>query len=559
MSTARPARRAAGSEANGRLGIYEDLMTLTVALAGERQIETLMAHVIEAARRISGADGAAIFTLDRLARFLHPVSWSYGGAKEGAGPNCRIAIYGPSLSPNLSDPAAFAVATGTIVNLADVATAAGYDLSNLRAMDRSLGFATRSVVIIPLIAGQNQTFGILQLANPRGPDGAAGKLHDELIRPVRGLAAHAAIALWNARLFEANQRLIRQLGRQNEELSAENSRLAARGAARKPVKPAGLIGDSPPLEHVLGLIGRAAASDLPILLRGETGTGKEMLAGFIHASSNRDGKPFVIQNCAALPEALLESELFGHVKGAFTGATVTKPGLVHEAHGGTLFLDEIGDMPLNLQPKVLRLLQEGEVRRVGATRPEYVDVRIVAATNADLEEKMTAGEFRRDLFYRLNVFPVTAPPLRERLSDIPRLIDHFVAAASQRAGRKVPEISPGALDALMCWSYPGNIRELKNIIERAVLLADEDGPIGQRHLPAELGRMNAPPAAPTAIPGGSLKAIVAEYETRVLEAKLREANWNRSRLARDLKVSRRTIVEKLSRYKIDRPGNAEPD
>jgi sigma-54-dependent transcriptional regulator len=534
--------------------IYEDLMDLTIALTSERHVEILMARVIDAALRLANAEAAAIFTLDRLARHLHRVSFNYRGVVEAAPADARIALYGTSLSPNLREPAVFAASTTTIVNLENIDTAQGYDFTNIRKVDAPLGFRTRSLVIVPLTIQSRQTIGILQLVNIRDKaTGKVGALGEALIRPLRSFAAHAAVAIWNTRLLEENQRLIRQLGQQNEELIQENSRLMSKVVRKPSVKPKELVGDSPPIERAYEMIGRAAHSTVPILLRGETGTGKEMMANFIHQSSERNDKPFVAQNCAALPETLLESELFGYVKGAFTGAGANKPGLVHEAHRGTLFLDEIGDMPLSLQAKVLRLLQEGEVRRVGSTKAEQVDVRIVAATNVNLEEKIVRGEFRKDLFYRLNVFPIIVPPLRERPSDIPKLVDHFLKIAAASINRTPPQITPEALDTLMRWSYPGNVRELRNILERAVLLADHGQAITQRQLPAEITGLEEKRAhLPTTIPDGDLKTIVGQYEALVLEAKLRAANWNQSRVARDLNVSRRTIVEKLNRYDIRR-------
>jgi len=422
--------------------IFEDLMDLTIALTSERHIETLMKRVIEAALRLANAEGGAIFTLDRLARHLHRVSFSYRGIVEAAQADARIALYGNSLAPNLREPAAFAASTTAIVNLGDIDAAQGYDFASIRQMDAALGFRTRSLVIVPLTIQSRQTIGILQLVNIRDKSThKVGALSEALIRPLKSFAAHAAMAIWNTRLLEENQRLIRQLGQQNEELIQENTRLMSKVGRKPSVKPKELVGDSPPIERAYDLIGRAACSNVPILLRGETGTGKEMMANFIHQSSERSDKPFVAQNCAALPETLLESELFGHVKGAFTGAGAHKPGLAHEAHRGTLFLDEIGDMPLSLQAKVLRLLQEGEVRRVGATKAEVVDVRIVAATNVNLEEKIERGEFRKDLFYRLNVFPIVVPPLRERPSDIPKLVDHFLKAAAASINRGPPDIT----------------------------------------------------------------------------------------------------------------------
>lgn len=541
--------------------IYEDLVTLTIALAGEHKVENLVSQVVEAARRLSNAEGATVFTLDRLARHLHRVCSSYRGLDTGASSDERIAIYRKAFTPNLDEPAAFAASTGSSVNIDDINAATGYDFARIRTTDKLMGFETRSLVIVPLTVNHNQTIGILQLVNLRDPrTGTIGGLDPALLRPLQSFAAHAALALWNARLFEENQRLIRQLDEQNAELLQENSRLLSK-VTRKVAKPRELVGDSPPIERAYKLINRAAASTVPILLRGETGTGKEMMASFIHQSSERANGRFVAQNCAALPESLLESELFGHVKGAFTGAGATKPGLAHEAQGGTLFLDEIGDMPLTLQAKVLRLLQEGEVRKVGSTKSEYVDVRIVAATNVNLEEKMEQGAFRKDLFYRLNVFPIVVPPLRERPSDIPKLIDHFLTVTAEAAGRRPCEMSPEALDALLCWSYPGNVRELKNVLERAVLLVDDGEAIARRHLPAEIGGAadDRRPDIPGLIPDGDLKAIVGRYEALVLEAKLRAVDWNQSRAARDLNVSRRTIVEKVSRYDIRRPGALRAD
>ncbi|MCJ8518568.1 sigma-54-dependent transcriptional regulator [Pseudorhizobium tarimense] len=540
--------------------IYEDLLELTIRLAKERRVEALLVHVLDAALRLSRAEGAAIFTLDRLARHLHRVCFNYRGITSANHSDARISIYDKSLAPNLRDPATFAVSTATLVGVADIDNAPGFDFGVIRESDKAINFRTRSVTILPLTVDGEETIGVLQLVNlPDKAGGFAGTLPKPVIHPMQGLASHAAAAIRNARLFEENQSLIRQLGRMNEELQQENTRLMSKAAASKSKKPKDLIGDSTPMEKVFDLIERAAGSSIPILLRGETGTGKEMMANYIHLSSSRSGNAFVAQNCAALPESLLESELFGYIKGAFTGALANKPGLVHEAHGGTLFLDEVGDMPPGLQAKVLRLLQEGEVRRVGSTKTELVDVRIVAATNVNLEEKMERGEFRKDLYYRLNVFPIVVPPLRERPSDIPRLIDHFLTEAIGGCGDR-PELTGEALDTLLRWSYPGNVRELKNILERAALLANRGQPIGREHLPVEITGFRdeeARHALPTHIPDGDLKSIVGQYEALVIEAKLREANWNQSHAARNLKVSRRTMVEKLNRYSIRRPGAAD--
>lgn len=536
--------------------IYEELMDLTISLARERHVETLMSRVMQAAISLTKAECASILTLDSLANHLHRACINCRGVTSVNQEATRIPIYDDSMMPNLREPTVFSVSTGTVVDVADVANAPGFDFSFLRETDKAIGIASRSLVVVPLTIQNSQTIGVLQLVNIGGSGTVQVKgLAKHLLGPLQSLAAHAAIAIHNAWLIEENRRLIKQLGTQNEELERENDRLEKKAAA-KPVKPRGLVGDSPPIEYVYDMISRAAMSSVPILLRGETGTGKEVMANFIHASSERRERSIVAQNCAALPENLLESELFGYMKGAFTGAVANKPGLAHEAHGGTLFLDEVGDMPLGLQAKVLRLLQEGELRRVGATKAEYVDVRVVAATNVNLEEKIERGEFRKDLYYRLNVFPIIVPPLRERPSDIPRFIEHFLKQAVGNS-EDVPVISSEAMDTLLRWSYPGNVRELKNILERAVLLADRGQPITNRHLPPELSGFQSPASrkVPGIIPDGDLKDIIGQYEALVIEAKLREANWNQSKAAKNLNVSRRTIIDKLNRYDIRRPDS----
>jgi sigma-54 dependent transcriptional regulator len=535
--------------------VAEELIDLTSALATERQLETLLGHVIDAACRITKAEAGRILTLDHTGRHLHCVV-ARDETGTGAETPPPIAIYGVNNTPNLSNATTYCVISGKVVNLGDIYAYTGFDFRDHYEQDRRTGMKTRAFLAVPLRGREEVTLGALQLLNPRlSPDGSIAPLPEAYERAIQSFAAHAAVAIKNARLFEENRQLIQQLDRQNAALDEENTRL--RRQVGEVPRPSGIIGDSPSIKSALELVRRAANSRVAVLLLGETGTGKEMFANAIHRSSSRHDKPLIAQNCAALPESLLESELFGYKKGAFSGAVSDRAGLVFEADGGTLFLDEIGDMPLGVQAKLLRLLQEGEARRVGSDRTEHVDVRIVAATNADLPEKIAEGSFREDLYYRLSVFPIVIPPLRERPSDIPSLIDHFLTQAASQHDKGALSLTPAALEALTRWRFPGNVRELKNVIERAVLLVDAGERIDMAHLPREIGgppmREGALPAATGA--NGDLRTMVRRYEAVLIEAKLREVNWNQTRAAELLSISRRSLIDKLAQYDIRPPGH----
>lgn len=534
------------------LSVAEELIELTTTLATERRIEALLGAVVSSARRLTRAEGGRVLVLDRTGRHLHGIVGQNDATPDAASLAQEIPVYAEGNAFNLRDASVFSAVTGKIVNLADVYDYTNFDFTGLYEQDARTGYRTRSFVVAPLWNVEGVTLGVLQLINVRlTPDNQIGALPKAFERVVASFAAHAAVAMANARLFEENRQLIRQLDRKNADLAQENSRLKVMTS----VSDDQVIGDSPAFQASLDLARRAASSPVAVLLLGETGTGKEVFASAIHRFGKRRDRPFVAQNCAALPETLLESELFGHRKGAFSGAVADKKGLVHEANGGTLFLDEIGDMPLSLQAKILRLLEEGSVRRLGDTRLEKVDVRIVAATNVDLPQRIAQGGFREDLYYRLSVFPVTIPPLRERPSDIPVLLDFFLNRIAMAHGRASFALTPHALDALCRWRYPGNVRELKNIAERAALLVDGDERIDLRHLPGNLTRMSAEIVVPqvAAVDDASLRSAVRQYEAIVIENRLREAGWNQSRAARVLQISRRSLVEKLQRYAIRPP------
>jgi formate hydrogenlyase transcriptional activator len=307
-----------------------------------------------------------------------------------------------------------------------------------------------------------------------------------------------------------------------------------------------VIGNSPALELVLEQVERVASTDSTVLIQGETGTGKELVARAIHNISARCGRSFVKLNCAAIPLDLLESELFGHEKGAFTGAIAQKVGRFEMADKGTLFLDEVGDIPLALQPKLLRVLQEQEFERLGSTRTHQVDVRLVAATNRDLAKMVKRGEFRIDLYYRLNVFPVTLPPLRERREDIPDLVAHFVDIYSRRMDKQIDEIPAETLSALSSYPWPGNIRELQNIIERAVILSN-DGVLPNPLPKAEAQDAIMPPTTTT----------LRDTERTLILSTLESVGWvigGPKGAAAKLGLKRTTLIHKMQKLGISRPS-----
>jgi len=308
-----------------------------------------------------------------------------------------------------------------------------------------------------------------------------------------------------------------------------------------------IIGNSPALESVLEQVERVATTGSTVLIQGETGTGKELIAQAIHNISSRCGRPFVRLNCAAIPLDLLESELFGHEKGAFTGAIAQKIGRFESADKGTLFLDEVGDIPPALQPKLLRVLQEQQFERLGSTRTHQVDVRLVAATNRDLTDMVNRGEFRSDLYYRLNVFPVLLPPLRERREDIPALVTHFVEILGRRMGREIEHIPTETMSALSSYEWPGNIRELQNLIERAVILSN--GGVLPNPLPTTENEQRA-----VSSPGAT---TLRDSERTLILRTLEAVGWvigGPKGAATTLGLKRTTLIHKMQKLGIFRPG-----
>ncbi len=322
---------------------------------------------------------------------------------------------------------------------------------------------------------------------------------------------------------------------ERRQLEKENQQLRSLLRSRQP-KPL-MIGRSAVMQEVFRLIERAGPSDMAILIQGESGTGKELVAQALHRCSRRADKPMVVINCAALPEALLESELFGHERGAFTGAISTKPGLFEVADGGTLFIDEIGELPGSLQAKLLRVLEDGSLRRIGSVKERRVDVRLLAATNRRLADEVRAGRFREDLYYRINVMSLELPPLRERREDIPLLVEHFLGGDWQ--------IEPDALQSLIAYDWPGNVRQLINALERAKILAD-DRVIRLRDLPREV---SARLPLSDSVPAASVDNLAALERAKIIEVLERERG-NKSRAARALGIDRRKLYRLVEKYGI---------
>ena len=422
---------------------------------------------------------------------------------------------------------------------------------------RMLQQAQPALVLSDLRLPEGDGFGVLRASKEIDPDvpvivmTAYGSIEDAVTAMKEGALDFLAKPVDPDHLLLLVSRALEQRRLVTENLLMKEELAVRRGAPQ-------LVGDDASLRKVFASLQRAASTDTTVLIEGESGTGKELFARSLHALSSRADAPFVAINCAAIPETLLETELFGHEKGAFTGAVSRKPGKFEMAHRGTLFLDEIGDLPLALQAKILRALEERRFERVGGTALVTVDVRLVAATNRGLRAAVAARRFREDLFFRLSVFPITVPPLRDRGNDIPLLARYFVDRFCRDLKKKAIGLSPAALDALQAYRWPGNVRELQNCIERAVILADGDS-ILPRHL--NLTFVDTPAAQEPPNPWAHLdlsgaltdvtKRAVAEVERLKIRNVMREVDGNRGRAAEMLQISYKNLLAKLKEHAIE--------
>ena len=400
-------------------------------------------------------------------------------------------------------------------------------------------------------------FGVLRAAKDLDPElpvivmTAFGSIQDAVAAMREGALDFLAKPVDPDHLLLMVERALAQRRMSTENILLKEELAARRGAPN-------IVGEDPRLKQVTIALQRAAGTDTTVLLEGESGTGKELFARALHALSPRGDGPFVAINCAAIPETLLETELFGHEKGAFTGASNRKPGKFELAHRGTLFLDEIGELPLSLQAKILRALEEKRFERVGGTALLQVDVRVVAATNRNLRQAVAARQFREDLFFRLAVFPITIPPLRERQSDIPMLARYFIERFCRDLNKKPLSFAPSAVEEMQNYQWPGNVRELQNCIERAVILTEGDT-IHARHL--SLSFRDPAPAAADDSPwahidlSGTMSAattrVVAEVERRKIEQAMAEAGGNRAKAAEVLQLAFKAFTSKLREHGLD--------
>lgn len=521
--------------------IYE----LGNAFTARLGLEELLPLVIAKCREVLDADGVSVMLLDEARNELYfpyvseddpAVAERLRGLRFPADRGVAGAVLRSGRGEKVDDPQS--------------------DPRHYSGVDQKTGVTTKSLLAAPLLAGDTR-LGVIEAVNHRG--GTAFSAEDLAL--LEGLAASVAVAIHNARRFgevkASAERLQVQVG-------ALRRDLARRDRFNE------IIATSPAMVEVFRLMESAAFSSIPVLLEGETGTGKELVARAIHRASARADGPFVAVNCAALPEALLESELFGHRRGAFTGAVDDQPGLFRAAAGGVILLDEIGEMPRAMQAKLLRVLQESEVTPIGDTRPVKVNVRVISATNRDLTSALANGVFREDLYYRLAVFPIRLPPLRERREDIPLLAARFLELAAGQHQKTLRGLAPGVVELLSRAAWPGNVRELQNEMERAAALAADGDAVGIEHLSPALraAAMGAPAAAASpaeaaahrssaaAVDGvakdavASLAEVRAAAERQYIVEVLGRHRGNISRAAAALGVSRVALQKKMKRYSL---------
>ena len=527
----------------------EDLIKLTTQLASERDINKLLHNIVRSARNLTGAEVGRIFILDNTKRFLIPAV-SQNKALEVEHQDLQQVQLFQQGRRNINDVCSYCAFTGKVRNIADIYAYSGFDFQHYYDYDKANQYRTASLLSVPFRNHLEQTIGVLQLCNLKGNDQAYQAFPEQMETLVAAFASQAAVSLNNAQLIEQNTHLINLMDDTNRRLTEENRQLRKQITASEQFSD--IIGESKPMQAVFDLMRKVVSTGATVLLTGETGTGKELIAQSIHFNSPRRSGQFVAQNCAALPENLLEAELFGFKKGAFSGADQDKQGLIEFANGGTLFLDEIGDMTLSLQAKLLRVLQEREIRPLGGLKSIPVDIRVIAATHHSLLEEVKKGQFREDLYYRLSVFPIELPPLRDRREDIPALVSYFLRQYAEQYGKDICNLAPAAVEYILHYDFPGNIREMRNMLERAVLMCEDHGTIMPEHLPKEIhqAQANFEDTSLSLGEGGTLKSVIGRYEAFIIRRRLSEFAGNQTKTAQSLDISRRALIDKINKHEI---------
>ena len=510
------------------------LLELSRGFNRHLDLDTLLPLVLQRCMEVLQAEGCSLLLLDKeKGEFYFPATSS---VSEGVAARLRSVRF-----PADKGIAGEAVRTQRAIRVADAAT----DGHFYPGVDAATGTQTGELLCAPLRT-HDGVLGVLEVINR-----IDGSFDDADLEFLDALAGSVAIAVENAHHMG-------RLRHSADQLEQEVTGLRRERVHNDPFPQ--IVGNSQALQRVLSLMESAVDSSITVLVEGETGVGKEIIASAIHAKGPRAEAPFVTVNCGALPGPLLESELFGFARGAFTGANREKPGLFEAADGGTLFLDEVGDTPPELQVKLLRVLQEGELRRLGETRSRHVDVRLISATNRDLEAEVSANNFREDLFYRLSVFPIRVPPLRERREDIPLLTSVLLDRISKRLQRSVGSLTAQALDHLTRHHWPGNIRELENELERAVALTARDTLISHECLSDRVRTAAADsrqaPTTSKSEPHGNLKAARQAFEREFVATVLEQHGGNATRAARELGISRQMLQRKIRDWDLRKLGGS---